>query len=383
MLRSALLGAGSVALSGCLLRGAAASQATAQPGSGPYGDLRPADGNGLSLPPGFKSRVVAQSGQPVARTGYRWHDAPDGGACFRDGKGWIYVSNCEIEKVGGASALRFAADGSIRAAYRILNGTNRNCAGGATSWNTWLSCEEVRGGQVWETDPWGEQRAVVRPAMGRFTHEAAAHDPGRGVVYLTEDERDGCFYRFRPHHPRDLGAGVLDVLVGPASASVSVRWVPVPDPDARSRPTRHQVPGATRFDGGEGCWYAQDRCYFTTKGDNRVWAYDAAKQRLELVYDDSLVAEGEAPLRGVDNIIGSAGRDLYVAEDGDDMEINLITPDGVVTPFAQVYDHHPKSEIAGPAFSPDGTRLYFSSQRGKSGKHSGGVTFEVTGPFRR
>jgi secreted PhoX family phosphatase len=33
------------------------------------------------------------------------------------------------------------------------------------------------------------------------------------------------------------------------------------------------------------------------------------------------------------------------------------------------------SEIAGPAFSPDGTRLYFSSQR------QPGKTYEVTGPF--
>jgi secreted PhoX family phosphatase len=34
------------------------------------------------------------------------------------------------------------------------------------------------------------------------------------------------------------------------------------------------------------------------------------------------------------------------------------------------------SELTGPAFSPDGTRLYFSSQR------SPGETFEITGPFR-
>ena len=33
------------------------------------------------------------------------------------------------------------------------------------------------------------------------------------------------------------------------------------------------------------------------------------------------------------------------------------------------------SEITGPAFSPDGTRLYFSSQRDP------GRTYEVTGPF--
>jgi secreted PhoX family phosphatase len=39
------------------------------------------------------------------------------------------------------------------------------------------------------------------------------------------------------------------------------------------------------------------------------------------------------------------------------------------------------SEITGPAFSPDGTRLYFSSQRGTSGSVLDGITYEITGPF--
>jgi len=36
-----------------------------------------------------------------------------------------------------------------------------------------------------------------------------------------------------------------------------------------------------------------------------------------------------------------------------------------------------------PAFSPDGSRLYLSSQRGTTGASSGGITYEVRGPFRR
>jgi len=52
-------------------------------------------------------------------------------------------------------------------------------------------------------------------------------------------------------------------------------------------------------------------------------------------------------------------------------------PDRARHEFLQLEDHG-SSEIAA-AFSPDGTRLYFSSQRGIDGKH--GMTFEVTGPF--
>src|SRR5215813_3215429 len=60
----------------------------------PYGPLRAPDENGIMLPEGFSSRVIARSMEPVAGTDYVWHIYPDGGATFPapDG-GWIYVSN--------------------------------------------------------------------------------------------------------------------------------------------------------------------------------------------------------------------------------------------------------------------------------------------------
>ncbi|RJL32754.1 alkaline phosphatase PhoX [Bailinhaonella thermotolerans] len=364
-------GLGAVAVSGTLWRDATAPSVTA--GASPYGPLGPPDANGMALPAGFRGRIVARTGQTVG--GLRWHPAPDGGACFAAGTGWIYVSNSEVPLTGGVSAIRFRADGSVERAYRILDGTNLNCAGGATPWGTWLSCEETFRGRVYETDPQGVRAAVYRAAMGRFKHEAAACDPDRRCVYLTEDESDGCFYRFTPNTWGDLSSGRLDVLCGTGEA---VEWRPVPDPNptAIQRQTRHQVGAARHFSGGEGCHYAAGVCYFTAKGDRKVWAYDAVRQRLTSVYD------GGGTLDGVDNITGTAAGDLYVAEDGGNMEINVITPDGVVAPIMRLSGQD-GSEITGPAFSPDGTRLYFSSQRGTSGSVTGGITYEVTGPFRR
>ncbi|MBM7082900.1 alkaline phosphatase PhoX [Micromonospora humidisoli] len=379
VLRATVAG-GAAAFAGSLWSGAA-SAAPAQPGTGPYGPLGTADGNGIQLPAGFTSRVVARSRQTVPGTSYTWHPAPDGGACFAAGTGWIYVSNSEITPNGGASALRFAADGTVTSAYRILSGTNQNCAGGAMPWGTWLSCEEISRGFVHETYPQGGTAAVQRPALGRFKHEAAAADPVRQVIYLTEDETDGCFYRFRPTVWGDLSTGTLEVLVAGTATSGPVSWARVPDPDGSPTTTRNQVAGAKRFTGGEGCWYADGTCWFTTKGDNRVWAYDAVGQRIDLAYDDSLVTGGAAPLTGVDNITGTRSGDLYVAEDGGNMEINMITPTGVVTPFLRITGQS-SSEITGPAFSPDGSRLYFSSQRGTAGISAGGITYEVRGPFR-
>ncbi|WP_030210965.1 alkaline phosphatase PhoX [Streptomyces bikiniensis] len=377
-LRGAVIGTSAAAFGGSLWHGAAFA-APAQPGTGPYGALGPADANGIQLPAGFTSRVIARSGQTVSGTSYTWHSAPDGGACFVDGTGWIYVSNSEINPNGGASAVRFNASGTITGAYRILSGTRQNCAGGATPWNTWLSCEEVSLGYVYESNPWGGT-AYRRDAMGRFKHEAAAADPVRRAIYLTEDESNGCFYRFLPTTWGNLSSGTLQVLKASTATSGTFTWQNVPDPDGSPTATRDQVSGAKRFNGGEGCYYADDTVWFTTKGDNRVWQVNLAAGTYELAYDDSLVSGG-APLTGVDNVTGTSSGDLYVAEDGGNMEICVITPDDVVAPFLRI-NGQSGSEITGPAFSPDGRRLYFSSQRGTSGSSSGGITYEVTGPFR-
>jgi len=71
---------------------------------------------------------------------------------------------------------------------------------------------------------------------------------------------------------------------------------------------------------------------------------------------------------------------LRVAEDGGDLQIVVITKSGETIPLLQLVGHD-RSEITGPAFSPDGSRLYFSSQRGMTGRSADGITFEITGFF--
>ncbi len=294
------------------------------------------------------------------------------------GGGWVYASNSELGSgAGGVGALRFDPDGTLSGAYRVLSGTNRNCAGGATPWGTWLSCEEVADGRVWECDPLGVTAPAARPAMGRFNHEAAAVDPIGQAVYLTEDAPDGRLYRFRPTTWPDLSAGALEVATVSGS---SVTWSPVPDPDGSPTATRYQVVASTPFNGGEGAWYANGKAWFTTKGDNRVWELDvrATPQTIRVIYD---VGTSPNPvLAGVDNIVGSPSGDLFVAEDGGNMELVVIEPGGATSVFLRVVNQA-GSELTGPAFDPSGTRLYFSSQRGPTGTGSG-VTYEVSGPFR-
>jgi secreted PhoX family phosphatase len=358
----------------------AAALGVDQAGDGPYGPLGPPDANGIQLPGGFRARELARGDAPVAGTDYPWPVFPDGGATFpARGGGWTYVANSEhpAAGAGGVSALRFSSGGELVDAYRILDGTQTNCAGGATPWRTWLSGEEYPEGQVWECDPAGRRPGRALPALGRFEHEAAAVDPKDRRVYLTEDVPDGRFYRFTPKKYPSLDAGKLEAAV--VAGNGSVTWQTVPDPAAGSTPTREQVPESTPFDGGEGIAYHRGTVYFTTKGDERVWEYDTRRKRVRVLYDGR--AHPELPLNGVDNVTITPRGSVLVAEDhpNDNLELVMLTRDGLAAPLLRVTGHG-GSELAGPAFSPDGSRLYFSSQRGGGGS---GITYEVTGPFRR
>ena len=121
------------------------------------------------------------------------------------------LTECELtgpvrgrEVVGGATVVR---------------GSVGNCSGGQTPWGTLLTCEEnvdgyaetwgvgglydpLHQGWITEIDPFdAAAMPKKRTAMGRFRHENAAVTlaaNGR-VVYMGDDMRDACVYKFVSH----------------------------------------------------------------------------------------------------------------------------------------------------------------------------------------
>jgi secreted PhoX family phosphatase len=354
---------------------------------GGYGPLGPLDANGIRLPEGFQSRLIARGGEPVGSTGYEWHRLSDGAATFPtpDG-GFILVSNSETTP-GGASAIRFSPQVEVVDAYRILEGTRQNCSGGGTPWGTWLSCEEVEDGLVWECDPAGRKQGVPHRAMGVFKHEAAAVDPQGQRIYMTEDLHDGGFYRFTPSVWPDLSEGLLEVARFEPGGKVT--WVRVPDPSAQTEPTRRQVAGTAHFDRAEGIWREGRTVYVATTNDFRVHAYDIRRERVAVVYDGR--KPGAGPLRKVDQMAGSHAGEVFVCEDPGGpsvMEMGVIDVERKMSVFLSASGQgHVRSELTGVCFDPSGTRLFFASQRASDrqllpGEQGPGEIYEVTGPFR-
>jgi len=146
----------------------------------------------------------------------------------------------------------------------------------------------------------------------------------------------------------------------------------IPDPTAAAVDTRFQVAEMKVFAGGEGAWFDGEALYFTTKVDNRVWRHDPEANALTMIYD--WATSPDPLLTGVDNVTVAGSGDVFVCEDGGNMEIVMLTPEGTVAPFLRLGVSG--SELTGVAFDPSGTRMYFSSQRNP------GTTYEVSGPFR-
>jgi secreted PhoX family phosphatase len=253
--------------------------------------------------------------------------------------------------------------------------------------------------------------------MGRFKHEAVCIDPRTGIVYETEDEGAGLFYRYLPNDRRNLGAGgrlqALGFKDSPAGGDSrnwtqadwvagGVRDVVWIDLDGVDNPNndlakRGQAKGAAFFARGEGVFFGAGELFFTctTGGKDRlgqIMRYTPSRfegqagerdepGKLELFVE----SHDRSLLMMPDNIAVAPWGHLIVCEDkAETGGINYLKG---VTPQGRTYtigrqastggtDVGANAELAGACFSPDGSTLFVNV-------YWPGLTLAITGPWRR
>ena len=431
-----------------------------------YGDESPEqvfgslekDPNGLlELPGGFGYRVISRVEERMA-DGFLVPWAPDGMAAFPASNGkTLLLCNSEASSsdakdgpmgeqgkllsqlperlvydprdddgqcLGGVTTIICdTRTGLVEKQFLSLAGTVRNCAGGPTPWNSWITCEETtdKAGdgyakdhgynfEVFASEKQELQEPVPLVDMGRFVHEAVAVDPASGIVYQTEDRGDGLIYRFIPHKPGRLQeGGRLQALASLDKSSLDtrnwrgegasarteiavgtefpVRWVDIenvrsPDGDLHLQGFNK---GAARFARGEGMWYGMGSVFFACTsgghaGQGQVWRYTPSQQ--EGTAGEQGAGAGKLMLyaepndkglvENADNLTVAPWGDVILCEDGGGTDRLVgIRPDGTFYELARTVS---SSELAGATFSADGSTLFVNAQQD-------GVTMAITGPW--
>ena len=415
-----------------------------------YGPLSKDPASYLDLPKGFSYKIISKAGNEMT-DGFFVPGAADGMAAFgkSDGKVML-VRNHELSpnakahgpfgednallnkldknliydygggdlpSLGGTTNLLYnEVTGQVELEYLSLVGTNRNCAGGPTPWDTWITCEEdvtvsgegpernhgynfeVHSSSAIEIAP-----PVALKDMGRFNHEAVCVSPKTSIVYQTEDRGDGLIYRFIPNTPGKLHeGGKLQALAVKDKKKFNtsnwtersmdlftpfdVEWIDLEDVESPDDDLRYRgfEAGAALFARGEGMWHGQEEIFFacTSGGPDKLGQvfkyipspYEGTSRESDVPGKLVLFAESDNKniLKNCDNLTVAPWGDVILCEDHRDAFLRGITPEGKI--YTLGHNVGSKSEFAGVTFSPSGNTLFVNIQ-------GPGHTLAITGPW--
>ena len=418
-----------------------------------YGKLKRDRKGILNLPEGFTYKIIARQGDSMS-DGLMYPDKPDGMATFVGSDGRvILIRNHELmptnasafgkkyellDKIdqskiydfrrgnlpcnGGTTTLIINEETlEVEQSWLSLIGTLRNCAGGPTPWNSWISCEEIvvsaRNGyekghgynfEVPATEQIGIVDAIPLKEMGQFNHEAICIDPQTGIVYQTEDRDDGLIYRFIPNEVGQLSkGGRLQVLAIKNNKSVSTRnWrtdaapFPIGEPmevewldmenvyDLESDDLRIRGfnMGAAKFARGEGMWFGNQEVYFAcTSGGytktGQIFRYIPSPKEGTAAEKDNpghlelfLEPNNTSLLQHCDNLTVAPWGDIVFCEDRLRPRAVGVTKNGQFYRIAESVRY--ESEFAGGVFSPSGKTYFVNIQHA-------GLTIAIQGPWQK
>jgi secreted PhoX family phosphatase len=399
----------------------------------------------IDLPAGFSYSVISSLNEKMA-DGLPVPDRADGMGCFYlDDDRVALIRNHELSPKdktinsankqmldlaydsdqndyplpGGTSSIIYNHKlHQVEHQFMSLIGTIRNCSGGITPWNTWLTCEESTAksdekltkdhGYVFEVPATATSMVKANPiiAMGRFNHEAACIDPRTGIVYMTEDRGDSLLYRFIPKVKGNLHQGGRlqalainqqpkfdtrnwDKALMSLNLEMEVHWIDLDNPESPNDDLRlrgHNG-GATLFARGEGIHWGNNELYFCcTNGGakklGQIMRYVPSLSEGDLLETANpgmlslfVESENKQSLNFGDNITVAPNGHLIVCEDQytDQVDNHLkgVTTSGQTYDFARI---RLQTEPAGACFSPDGETLFVNL-------YSPTTTLAITGPW--
>lgn len=336
---------------------------------------------GILLSEGLNARLIATAGKPVqyhdgSVSQRSFHSLPDAGATFPDPRpgnegGWVYVSNSEHNTtgLGSVGALTFDASGNVIDYKMVLENTTRNCGGGRTPWNTWVSCEEIEfHGKIYQVDPLGQRPAEMMTLGsdgGRW--ESFAFDVRNRNVphfFATEDHNKGTVRRFTPDvlHWDSNGdewkmlheTGLTDYLiVSPNEERTGGTFSWTTDLEAARNNARSYYPQS------EGIDVHQNQMFVVCKKIKQIFTFDLDSMTYHNVSTVSGLFDGGPDQ--MQRILGEEGGLLYFTEEGG-VDAGIHARDELGRFFTILESPVYTDETTGLSFSPDGKYMYVAYQ---------------------